>query len=165
MVALLGADGVGKSSVAAELARLMGATIVKTPGPAFDATRKLAELVNAFSRYLYYGSAVSMTGPRIRDALRSGPVVVDRYIQCTVAFHAAMNVPVHHNLGELLGLPVPTLTIHLTVCPEEAAKRIAARAGERPDAPIENNIALQARVVEMYRKLDQFGFTGLLQLR
>ncbi len=161
-VALLGPDGVGKTSVAKELAKLLGANIVKTPGAAWDGLRKLAEQVPPTARFMLYAAAVSTSVAVIRKSLLSGNIIWDRYIQCTIAFHSAMGVKdIPYNLPLLLDVPEPDISIHLTVNPEEARKRIEAREDEdRPDTVIERNSELQARVVKLYRNLADFGLTG-----
>lgn len=160
-VALLGADGVGKTSVASELAKLLGANIIKTPGPAWDGLRKLAEQIPPTGRFMFYAAAVATSVPVIRRSLLSGNIIWDRGIQCTIAFHSAMGVDIPQNLPALLDIPEPDISIHLTVNPEEARRRISARANEvRPDAVIEENSELQAKVVEAYRNLNSFGLTG-----
>lgn len=163
LIALLGADGVGKSSVASALAKELGATIVKTPGPAYDGLRKAAEDMTPTARFMFYAASVAMSKKRILTGLRTNPVILDRYLQCTIAFHAAMGVEIPSSLGEKFGLPVPLLSVHLTVCPEEAKRRIALperQDGSRPDQAIEADADLQLRVVQSYRKLASFGFNG-----
>lgn len=159
---LIGVDAVGKSSVASALARLLGAVIIKTPGPAFDGTRKLAEEFGPELRYLYYLSSVRMSLKGLEKKLQSSPVIMDRSVQCTCAFHAAMGVEIYAKQVRNLKFPEPDYTIHLTVDPAEARKRILSRLEEegRPDQQIELDEELQLRVKENYRRLENFGFSG-----
>lgn len=170
LVTLHGGDGVGKSTVGRELAVKLGAIKLKAPSPAFDALRKYLSLkkgpytdyvVTPTARFMFYASAVSATAAEIVRALVDGPVVLDRYIQCSYAFHDALGVNVSAIPPESLALPEPMLSVLLTASPEVVRERILARQGEeRPDAEIETNFELQAKVLQSYRRLAQLGFTG-----
>lgn len=154
LIVLMGADAVGKTSVAAELAKLLGAPVRKTPGPAFDGLRVLAEDVTPYLRYCFYMATVGMTAKEIPELIDCCDVIFDRYIQCTAAFHHALGVEIPDKVWELTGVPEPTLSVHLTVSPKVACERIKARPhGSRPDSQIEANAGLQRQVVEAYRTL------------
>lgn len=153
LVVLCGVDAVGKSSVAAELAKLLGAATVKTPTAAFDGLRYLAEGLTPYGRYCFYASSVTMSMADLPTRLKTSHVVCDRGIQCTVAFHAAMGVEIPERVWEKLGSLEPTLSILLTASPDVAAERIRRRLGDkRPDAGIEQNADLQLRVAQEYRR-------------
>lgn len=162
LICLVGVDAVGKTSVASCLARLIGANILKTPSAAFEGTRKLAELSKPTVRYLYYLSSVRLSLLDVDKKLEASPIILDRSVQCTCCFHAAMGVEIIQSQIKELEFPEPDFTILLTVDPEEALRRIKKRLEEedRPDKKIELDRALQARVLSNYRNLKQFGFEG-----
>jgi thymidylate kinase len=89
-IALEGLDGTGKSTVAAALARRLGAELLRTPPAALAPVRPLID--EAFessptARQLFYAATVAEASDRARRTLDTGrSVVIDRYWFSTVAY-------------------------------------------------------------------------------
>src|SRR5262249_6496329 len=83
----------------------------------------------------------------IRELLKTGSVVCDRFIYSTVVYHAAMDDRVHA-LAETTGLLVPDYVFVLTANEETRAKRLAERQNK---SVLEKDPSLQRRVDELFK--------------
>jgi dTMP kinase len=129
-VVIEGADGTGKSTLAAKLANHLGATLTAEPsyGPIGWWVRKnLSDLPAAALPYLFAADRAQHVAGTIAPALSAGEMVVcDRYIPSSVAYQGQDAIALNTSF------PVPDLTILLTVSPDVARERIAARDALTP---------------------------------
>lgn len=131
VVTLDGLDGTGKSSVARLLSAELGAQLIRTPPAEFGPIRHLwepADQVSANGRLAYFLSSVLYSDALVRDARKQGPVVVDRWVHSTLAYHEAIGSTLRIDIDSL-GLLVPTLRIFLDCSDEVRMARLDARPG------------------------------------
>jgi dTMP kinase len=126
-------DGVGKTTLVRNLAAGLGAVPMATPG---DALKPLSsQILDALgdhqaARCLFYGATVLAQGRRAREVADSGGVVVmDRYWLSTLAYARARGVVTDLAAIEAL-VPVPDITVLLTLDEVERVRRLRARGGE-----------------------------------
>ena len=131
-IAIESLDGVGKTTLIAGLANALGAVPMATPGPAIKAHSE--EILAALgddqtARCLFYASTVVAQGRRARAiADAGGLVVMDRYWLSTLSYARARGVT-----ADLSGLeeavPVPDVTVLLTLDEDERRRRLLRRGG------------------------------------
>ncbi len=163
-ICLEGIDGVGKSATARALARRLGAHHYRTPPPPFDAIRRHVDATGDFrARYHFYLAAVHCASVEIASLVRSAPVVCDRYLYSTLAYHAPL-AGQEPSLGQFAHLFLPSPAILLTVAEDLRRERLARRGlGRLPDAQWEADPAYLAQVQEQFRSfgLVELDTTGL----
>jgi len=103
-VAIEGLDGCGKSTVARLLARRIQAFYYPTPPPLY---RKIRHAVDGshsrVEHFHFYVAALIRASREIEMLLEQGPVVADRYLASTAAYHAPW---LNGDLRVLDGLPI-----------------------------------------------------------
>ena len=129
-IVIEGADGTGKSTLAAKLANHLGATLTFEPShsPIGRWVREnLSDLAAVALPYLFAADRAQHVTETIAPALAAGEMIVcDRYIPSSVAYQGQDAIPLNTSF------PVPDLTILLTVSPDVARQRIAARDALTP---------------------------------
>ena len=129
-VVIEGADGTGKSTLAAKLANHLGATLTAEPsyGPiGWWVRENLSDLPAAALLALFAADRAQHVDETRARALAAGEMVVcDRYIPSSVAYQGLDAIALNTSF------PVPDLTILLTVSPDVARQRIAARDALTP---------------------------------
>ena len=129
-VVIEGADGTGKTTLAAKLANHLGATLTAEPSYSpigWWVRRNLSDLPAVALPYLFAADRAQHVTETIAPALAAGEIVVcDRYIPSSVAYQGLDAITLNSSF------PVPDLTILLTVSPEVARQRIAARDALTP---------------------------------
>ena len=152
-VCICGIDGVGKTTIAKELAKRLGYIYVKTPPQSYQTIREHYEHegVSAFSRFCFYLGALYESSERIRTTLRLGQgVVVDRYLLSVQVYHEAM---IKRDLGrfiELVDFVKPDLNIILQASMATVAKRLKDRGNHTFDHKLENNESFLNKVAEKF---------------
>lgn len=138
-VVLEGVSGIGKSTLARELSRRLGATYLHTlTAPHTDWSPAVNEGLRALPQFAFYASGLLHTADVVREARRTGPVVADRYASSVVACHAAVHeVPVEE-VARLLApfrryLETPTRTYYLSCSEEALRRRLAAKHDVKQD--------------------------------
>ena len=130
LIAVCGVDGVGKTTVAKELAHRLGYEYVKTPPGSYQALRGFYEQegVSAFSRFCFYLGAVHESSDAIRATLQRGAsVIADRYIMSLMAYHEVLLRDDLQDYVELADFSPPTASILLTARIDVIRSRIEGR--------------------------------------
>ena len=164
-IVIEGLDATGKSTLVAELAKSLNATLLQCPprleAPEFTDGDLRSHFDNrpSLQRRAYYRAANLIASEQAELVLQKGHVVMDRYWTSTVAFAALDD---DSDLDqEWQGryppeLSKPDIVILLTVDEENRAKRMQER-GE-PVTIEENNLAANAArretVLQIYRTFD-----------
>lgn len=153
-VCIEGVDGVGKTTIALKLAAKLGAVYYKTPSPPFDLIRsQIDSAADPRTRFLYYLSSVAHASSEILQLLDRSPVVCDRYIYSTVAYHVCMEDTLRRWLPVGVFLK-PDLSVLLTADQPTRIARLAARGPNGFDAQVESNHEFLAKVQDEFLKFD-----------
>jgi len=159
-IVLEGISGSGKSALAALLAgRLHGRHFHTAPVPVSD----LQPYINASARPLpqlvFYLVGVLHASDLARDALRSGHVIADRYLNSVIANHGAVHGLDNGTVATTIApftsyLAAPDLTVYLHTSPDELARRMHAKPGQtRSDRDILADPALLQRIQDRYDQI------------
>ena len=130
-----GIDGVGKSTVARKLAETINGVYFKTPSkPYSDVREAIDEQADTASRFYFYLSSVTFASQKITRLCSETPVVCDRYIYSTYAYHFVKDATLRTKVLALPVLPptilVPDFTVLLTADEPERQRRLF-----QPDGP------------------------------
>jgi len=129
-VVVEGLDGTGKSTVAANLARELGAVLLATPQLELQPLRSLADRTfgpGSISRTLFYASTVVAASEVARAQIQQGrAVVIDRYWLTTLAYARVQGRDISLPLVEAQLLP-PDVTVFLTAPPAVRRERLTSR--------------------------------------
>lgn len=134
LVALEGLDGVGKSTLATELAAALGARLARTPEAELGEARARIDASWApIPRRLFYATSVIQVGHALAADLEAGRhVVVDRWFASTLAYaeldgtRAAVEPLAPH-------VRAADLTIYLELPEPQRRARLAQRGAGRED--------------------------------
>jgi len=164
MIVLESLDGVGKSTVGPALAKRLNGAYIATPCGEYNEHRKMAN-GNNVARFFYYLSAVVSACDAIRELLKkSVTVVVDRYIDSTVATHQALGVDATNLIDEeQLDIVRPDYVFFLDLDNVERRRRLTSRPMSEYDKRLESDEALQLKTREFFlaRKLTVLNVTSL----
>jgi len=138
LIAVCGVDGVGKTTVAKEIARRIDFVYLKTPPEKYDPMRPLfdEESVPGFTRFAFYLGCVFDSAVRIREILATGRgVIADRYLLSLQIYHEVLTQRDLTGFIEMVGFPRADLNLVLTASASTAQERLKSRAnpgsGER----------------------------------
>ena len=148
-ISLDGVDGVGKTTVALLLAE-QGFQYYKSPSGPFAELRKEIDLrANPLERYCFYMMAIQYDTQHITDLLKNGPVVADRYVATTAAYHYVLDERVRliHTDIHLLQ---PDYAFNLNCDKGIRDQRIAGRRRNLSDAKLENNSPFLDQVNDVF---------------
>lgn len=134
LIVLTGIDGSGKTTAAQALARDRGALLLSN----YAGRRRMSLLAEGWG-LRFHGRLADLIETTIRtfNVLvsharahnRPSLVVMDRHLYCQLALRQAKGLPRGRFLPYLLRiLPTPDMVIHLVVDPEQALRRVLARA-------------------------------------
>jgi len=152
-ITIEGVDGSGKTTVAELLSADGSFQYYQCPGGPFAELRKEIDLHAApLERYCFYRVANQSDSKQITHLLTNGPVVCDRYVASTAAYHIAMD-PRIELIHDETGLLKPHFTFLLSVCPEVRDRRLLQRGRVRSDINLELNGKLLDRVAAVYMSL------------
>lgn len=123
-------DGVGKTTLARDLAHRLGGVSMDTPGPELRAVSPtvLAGLgPDQDARCLFYAASVLALGRRARDLADTGTIVImDRYWLSTVSYARTRGATVALDAVER-SVPRPDITVLLTLDEDERQRRLHSR--------------------------------------
>ncbi len=149
-ISLDGVDGVGKTTVAKLLADEGSFRYYKSPSGPFVQLRKEVDAhASPLERYCFYRLATQFDSEQISQLLETCPVVCDRYIASTLAYHITMDarIRVIHND---VGLLKPHFAFLLGTRSEIRDKRILERVNAVSDLKLEGNSVLLDMVAETF---------------
>ena len=164
LITIEGIDGAGKTTLAAALARELGAELLREPG-GVELSERIRALVkdpalNVDPRaeaLLYAAARAQLVAERLRPLLEGGAtVVLDRFVDSSLAYQGAargLGIEAVRAINEFgTGGLVPDLTLLLRVDPATGRRR----QGGRDDAPdrleLEDD-AFFAAIAEAYDQL------------
>lgn len=135
-VALEALDGVGKTTLARDLADRLGGVAMDTPGTELRACSPavLAALgPHQVARCLFYAASVLVAGRRARDLVDGGTsVVMDRYWLSTISYARARGVELDLTAIEV-AVPRPDYTVLVTLDEDERQQRLRGRGCTEAD--------------------------------
>ena len=157
-VVVEGIDGVGKTTCAKAVAKKIGGIYYKTPSKKFEKERVEFDLSkNYSSRFLFYLKVVNHASSEISKLILKKPVVCDRYIYSTIAYHRALGVKIPSNLIEKSLILVPNLTIYLWADQKTCSQRITERGVySNSDKELEKDKNLQEKI---HKEFETFSLT------
>lgn len=134
--ALEALDGVGKTTLARDLADRLGGVAMDTPGTELRACSPavLAALgPHQAARCLFYSASVLVAGQQARDLVDRGTsVVMDRYWLSTISYARARGVELDMTAIER-AIPRPDITVLVTLDEEERQRRLRERGCTEAD--------------------------------
>ena len=90
-----GLDGAGKTTVARHLSNKIGGIYLYSISQLFEPIKiPIDREENSLLRYLYYITSLVALQHDIENALRKGNLILDRYIDSTLLYHAAIGVDI-----------------------------------------------------------------------
>ncbi|RSH94127.1 Thymidylate kinase [Saitozyma podzolica] len=146
-IVLEGLDRSGKSTQVAKLVDRLNQTGHKARLQKFpDRTTAIGKMIDAYlqSQAELDDRAIHLFEAIKRDLANGMTIVADRYAFSGIAFSAAKGLPFTFCLNPDAGLPLPDLTLYLTVPPEVASTR-GAYGVERYE-----NLDMQTRTREQF---------------
>jgi len=154
-VVIDGIDGAGKTTAARMLAGQLGAHYYKTPSGIFERMRADIEaLKDNLVRFSFYLTAVIHDSAEIAEILKKQPVICDRYIFSTVAYHKALGVPMSYCNIDELPILTPDFSFYLyadmAICAQRMKKRGITSSS---DAMLERDKQLQQAIHEEFLRL------------
>jgi dTMP kinase len=111
-IVLEGVDLSGKTTLAPLLANELGAKLLKSPPAPFDAIKtSVLENASSFARLLYFLAANLEVSRIITGVLKHQPVICDRYVWSTIAYHSAIENSPETNIDNILSLLINSLAV------------------------------------------------------
>lgn len=153
-ITLEGADGCGKTTLCAVLARCLGATAYATPPKKYLQMRERVDRnASAEEHYRFYRDGIYDASDEIGAILQSGgKVVSDRYWLTTYTYHQVMGVPVSKN--DFAAIVQPDLTIILALNHDVQVERMLHRGMSVGDR----------RVLDKQREITEAFYKVVLEL-
>jgi len=156
-VSIDGVDGVGKTTVSQRLAEECGFQYYKSPSGPFEALRKeVDKYASPIGRYSFYRLALQHDSDQIAKLLEKGPVVSDRYLASTLAYHLVLD-PRIREIHQENGLVRPNFSILLAARSNIRTWRLEERrkkeGREASDIKLEDNSVLMNSVASMFETL------------
>jgi dTMP kinase len=143
LITVEGVDGAGKSTLVAELAKALGAVVLREPG-GVEVSERIRSLLADPSLHvdpraealLYAAARAQLVAERLRPLLDNGEtVLLDRFVDSSLAYQGAgraLGVEEIRALNEFAtGGLRPDRTLLLRIDPEAGRARISARPADR----------------------------------
>lgn len=135
-IALEALDGVGKTTLAADLAGRLDGIALDTPGPELRlASPSVLSALGPHqtARCLFYAASVLVAGERARALVNGGwSVVMDRYWLSTISYARARGVTLDLRAIEA-SIPAPDATVLVMLDEDERQRRLRARGCTEAD--------------------------------
>lgn len=145
-----GLSGSGKTTLARLLASRLGGCYYKSPPDMFGPIRDIVgRQAGSFARFLFDCAGIAQASIEIETALKTGPVVCDKYVATVLAYSRARGLSVDMPIGERI--LEPDCSFLLEVRDQLRLHRIAGRGPITPthkaflQMEIEKNVILQFR--------------------
>jgi deoxyguanosine kinase len=123
-IAVEGADGSGKTSIAKILADKLGGSYYHNPPERIEYLRSFANESPGFLRYHYFLLGNCIASEEFKEILKVNPLIADKYIYTTAAFHSAI---LKRPLDPIEGLLSPDWIIYAHADWDVVESRLAAR--------------------------------------
>jgi thymidylate kinase len=151
-VCIEGPDGVGKTTIAHAVVRNVSGIYYKTPPrPYSDIRKTIDERASALARFNFYLSSVQFASIEVETLLQVAPVVCDRWIYSTLAYHAAMGFRPAMPRALIESVLAPDRTILLLANEDERLRRLQSRPDTTtPVDDLEESRHFIARVVQEF---------------
>lgn len=156
-IVIEGIDGVGKTTCAELLTNEMGAILYKTPSGVFEKIRKgIEDLRDNQVRFTFYLASVFHASSEISKLVSQQPIVCDRYIYSTIAYHRGLGVNLSHIDFERLPIVFPDFCFYFYATENVCEQRITGRKqgiNSASDIALEKDKNLQRRIHQEFLKL------------
>lgn len=128
LIAFEGLEGSGKTTLGREVATAISAAYLKTPPVEMNACRGfIADTALPHTSFYFYLSSLYAVQPEIAAIIAEGrPVIVDRYLASTIAYHAG-GESFEPPEFDRLGLRKPNLVVHIRCSEEVRLERLSRR--------------------------------------
>lgn len=165
IIIMEGPDGVGKTTMSKLTAEKIGGVYYHTPPDYFKERCQAMDsrgIIYDETRFFLYLESVLFASEKIQQLAKNNgqPVVVDRWIWTTLAYHFAFNPQLHekwkNNWSSLTAdLIKPKLQILLLISNDEIwLKRITERGIDKCDKLLVENPALRKSIIQLYKNLN-----------
>ena len=122
-IAMEGVNGCGKTTLCKRVAEELGAEYIKSPTGVFLPIREAIDRTASLeARFYYYMAANLQIAADVGKILQERPVVLDRYVLTTIAFHRVAGAKIIPSDGTLLQILWPDFYF-LVTCEEQERKR------------------------------------------
>jgi len=147
-----GLDGVGKSTSAKRLADKLRANYIATPLPELRPMKSIFDsYFNNIGRFFYYLLGNYHFSEKVCEGYIELPIVVDRYIASTIAYHNALLNKDTSQYVDWNKLFVPEINFYLVADQEVRSERIKKRKNNsKTDGILERNISLAQSIEKEY---------------
>lgn len=146
-----GLSGTGKTKFARALSRKLNAVYFKTPSAPLDKIRNSIDKISNFKdRYHFYLASIFLASEQIKEILKKQPVVCDRYIYTTLAFHNALGVKTR-NFKSLDFILAPDIVFFIE-CKENFRLKRLYRRGLTYNDKIEIKLKTDKKFLKEYKK-------------
>lgn len=153
-IVLEGLDFVGKTICAKLLAQMMGGVYYKFPPSPYREVKGYVDTCPDLQyRLKFYLESNLYASNEIEKLLQSGPVVSDRYVYTTIAYHEAFGADVSQIDIIKLGILLPDFSFLLAASEEVYLKRSGGRKEKSIiDEVMEKKPGLRRKVYENYQR-------------
>ncbi|WP_309705396.1 hypothetical protein [Siphonobacter sp. SORGH_AS_0500] len=126
LIAIEGVSGVGKTTICKEICARINGIYFKYPTPPFEQIRNdVDSTCSAISQFLYYLASLQHLSDEISKLIISRNVVVDKYINTTIAYNNAINLNI--SIPDFVNIILPDFSFLIEVEEDIRIDRIILR--------------------------------------
>jgi pyruvate kinase len=153
IIAIEGADGTGKTSVAKELAQVLDGVYIPTPPNAYQHLREFFEEPERshFARFFFYTGALWESWTQIEHQSRLRPVVLDRWTLSLELYHELLIGMTISGIIENAIPPRADLDIILTASDDVISERLCTKSGSTFDKELHHDLDFQKAVRSIFQ--------------